>query len=1466
MTQPADICRLDYLVGTMATAYKGVITSLVLKDFCITEKDGTVWLRGTIIARPEGQYFACLMHEGSELQRVPLNNGFFEIETESGPVNKARNLQIDIIQGGRHIGTFLLKREKQDEFFFSALELSDDLKDLHLARLTWGIGDKPGLYKKAEDLISLLLSSKRDWKALSENINSFSRDLFWSNRETYYQCFDIFVRYSLNAIGSSSDDALNKQTQNFISLLQLPLEKEEDLGQLSKAVSTWQQAVGDSPVDLSNALNSSKQLISRLRQRLPEVDITLLLKRILASLETRLGKVPYISTTVLDRLKQFGATEDIDRLMLFSDTKKKELLETLSEARALLQRNAQGEAAEMLLDMQAEIFDDVELVNALFDTVNKGLSPVSAGPLLSLLLETVSSLRGLSWGAQNKLPLNMAGTIRRLSGLGMTGPVMELITRIGSEYPSMRDSVLLDNGVGEAIVATGDDNLISLYADILRSLIVSAPKVSRFSTETWAEIVDPLHLERLMKLLHIIGLDSRRFSGVLLHLTCNLFITGVFIPDDKIFQRDVSAYLNTGAIRDNFLANYILLQRLPVYFNEIGATGRLRDYSTEIDSWGNDAVLYFLRKQTHVNASNFNVQLIEQIIKAWLYSDPELLRGWVPDEVIEKTDRRLITAYSEGLRPLLEACEALYEGGPIFDRIPEISEEEVKKHLSGLKLSEEIKRKIMLICMIYREVRIKYSPFGLTPEGAESAEDADPGTALARLVERCKGLKEIVVAPEKTEARESLYYKRHIAFGIPSVMGSYHEPKFDALGEMYRTEEAIRNLLEGLATRTEAGTPDISKKDLIKWISCLGPVNELFGLHDNDNFQIDEVLAILSANELRFSQIIDLLRIWQKELVSMVESCYRMFQGPLTQVLKAFPSDELPDHLKGLSKETGDLIDKAANVLLRDIISSITGFTELDRLLGSLIEALKRFALKDDQTLSLTDDVLHARACYFSGELTDTEVIRLSPYLGSKAKHLLYLGNAGLPVPAFSVLSAQHTFSGEVFSKGKGLDFCLTEAVRHIELKTGRLFGGPDNPLFLSVRSGSYISMPGILSTVLYCGMNKETLAGLISITGDPLLGWDSYRRFIEHYATIVFDLETEFFDGVAAQVIASGRQDKLDEHDTRKIVYAYISELEKKGLQIPSDVYEQLRMSVQAIFLTWQKKRAVQFRNAMGVSDYWGTSVTLVEMLYANSRGSGASVFFTRTPFSLERGIYGETKEEATGDDLVEGKMRNRPISRDQTATGLKSLEESDPDLFFKHKTMAELIEKAMRGLPQEVESTYIREKSNERSIYILQTKRMEVHHGLTMRFDDICMMAPRIMGRGVGVYGGALSGVAAFSAELERLKRLRQESNRPVILLRSTASTDDVSLMTAIDGIITSSGGPTSHAAILTQKFSLTAVVGCSDMIIDEADGVLYARFGDHTIHEGDEISIDGSAGLVYLGSCLFTVQQKNLLTEND
>ncbi len=281
------------------------------------------------------------------------------------------------------------------------------------------------------------------------------------------------------------------------------------------------------------------------------------------------------------------------------------------------------------------------------------------------------------------------------------------------------------------------------------------------------------------------------------------------------------------------------------------------------------------------------------------------------------------------------------------------------------------------------------------------------------------------------------------------------------------------------------------------------------------------------------------------------------------------------------------------------------------------------------------------------------------------------------------------------------------------------------------------------------------------------------------------------------------------------------------------------------------------------------------MKMVYGNRAGSGTSVFFTRNPFTGEKGIYGETRERATGEDLVHGKQRNRPLAKSlketkapsfagdvgeknggyQKAQGLnESLEETDPELFALHQKLAREIEEAMGGLPQEVEVTYTTEEDGARRISVLQTRRMELIAGTAAAFDEICRMEAQIIGRGLAAHGGARSGVVSFAKTPEEILQLRKESGMPVILLRTTANTDDVSLMPVIGGIVTASGGVTSHAAVLAGKFGVDAVVACRDMTIGtDEKGESVARIGEAVLREGSFISIDGAAGLVFSGLCL-------------
>jgi pyruvate,orthophosphate dikinase len=1457
MSGTVDICRLDYLVGTLATAYHGLITSLVMKDFCMIETDGSTLVKGTILSMPPGDYDARLMHEGKELARSVLKEGYFELEAASGPIAQANNLQVDIVQNGRHIGTYLLKKEITGGFFESALELAQDIQDINFKSLTAPLEARVGLFRRAERLISEVLSTKKYWDILSEEINGFSEDLFWYDREIYSRWYGLLARYSRASAERAGVAAQDRALSNFLALLELPLEKEIDPKRLRFFVDTWLRELTESSLPLFLGAGRAAKALSTIRKKFPDADIGAALSLLLSSLKKRTAETPALPENILSALKDVLPAEDLALLSRYGQKNREQSLQDIDGDELLIARREYAAVLEKLGDRGSRLPEGTKMAELFLDIIERNITRETAPGLARAFVELYSIVAAAFQGAYDNVTAAASRIVRKFISLGMSAVNETLFAALQKGADIVRESILLNPETSTAVLNTGDASLIAQYTSILKQILIPAPRATGFSHQTWAEVVNPLHLDRLSKFLAILRHD-KDLTDVLIHVICNLFVGGVFIPDDKLFQREVSSYLNAPALRNDFLLNYLLLKNLPVYFNEVGATGRIRDDTTEIDSWGNDTVLYFLRKQVHANASNYNIRLLEAVISSWVYNDPALLRGSVPADVVRDLDAGLMAQYSAVIRPLFETLGILDNEGPHFDRLLRVAENDLRLRSEGIQGSDEARSKVFLLCRIYRGVEGKYSFV------AGESEKRDVPSALDELVNTVRDLKQKVLSPEKTEPQESLFFKRHIAFGIPSVLGTYHEPKFDALGDLFRREARIRALLEDMISKIAEKGGDFSFNDLKKWLLCLADVNRLLNAYGLGNFQADELVMIFKTNRLRLSQIVDMLRMWQRELTWMVGSFHRTFNDPLIEILKAFPLDELPDRLKNLDPARGDFVHKAADIIMRDMVNSIVGFAELDRILNGLIAVVKsRLGSGHDDEVS-GGDVAENDADYLMlDELSDDDAMRRAPMIGGKAKNLFYVRNYGLPVPQGAVFSARHTGDHEKYVGGEAFRSMLEEAVAKIEQRTGTVFGDGKKPLFLSVRSGSYISMPGILSSILYCGMNRETVAALIETSGNERLGWDSYRRFIEHYADVVYSLDNKIFEAIIGASMKSrgvAHREELNSADLEKIVGLYIKELSQQGHTVPGDVYEQLGQSIRAIYRSWYAERALQFRRAMGVSKHWGTAVAIMQMIYGNAEGSGASVFFTRKLPSLERGIYGETREGATGDDLVSGKLLNRPLGREQNEPGQRSLEEIDPELFRMHEELAVKIEKALRGLPQEVEATYTRGPGGTRTIYVLQTRRMESHRGFTKMFQDVCRMESNIIGRGVGVHGGALSGIATFSSSLDRIRQLQRENGQPVILLRETASTDDVSLMPEINGIITAAGGATSHAAILAQKFGVTAVVGCSDMIIETGrERESSARIGPYKITEGTAISIDGSTGLVYSGICAFTEERE-------
>jgi pyruvate,orthophosphate dikinase len=1455
MSPPVDICSLDYLTGTLATAYKGMITSLVARDFCMTEEEDVVTIKGTILAMPRGVYRAALISDGRELASAAIEAGFFVLDVDSKAVHGAGRLQMDIVQNGRHIGTFLLKRRGSDQFFSSAFEISGKLGSSDLKLLTAYVRDKPGLLKRAEEIIAHILSTKKDWRAFSEQINTFAKDLFWHTDEGFHRCYSILVRYAVAAGEKGGSSLHDKMIANVFYLAELPLEQVEDQRTRCSLLQAWLGELKNTSACLACNFVQARRAVREIIARCPGLDPSPVLRPLISSLREIAERVPAIPAAALEGLRFVLPPAEFETITGFGAGARRKVLEQIDAAEALIDVKSFDEFFTVLGDADSALSDDALMSDAFFSAAQRHLSPESAAYCADAVSAFLRIFEELSEDGRRQAAAGIALFLKRLIALGLTKTCESFIAKIDRMSFAKREDILLNVDIASAVLHAGGESLMRSYCQALTKVVVPPPGISGFSGETWAEIAHPLHIVRLSRFLDIIGLDSGKFKELVIHLICNLRAGGVFIPDDRLFQRNISVYLGSVKPGRSYLLDYMLLKMLPVYFNEVGATGRIRDYSTEIDSWGNDPVLYFLRKQVHVNASNNNIRLVQRIISAWVADEPAGLREAVPQDVFDRIDPALLKSCSAAVRPFLQSVGALDETGLHFEGLIGIPEKELRENADALDAPGEIRSKIFCLCRLYQELIRKYAFASNDPE-------PDIFPRLDEISGRLKALETIILSREQTRPIESFYFKRHIAFGIPSVMGSYHEPRFDAFSETLRLEERARVFLERMIQEIR-GKERFAADDTGRWLEVLRFVNDLFRLHELGNFTVEELMTILEAGDLRISQVNDMLGIWQKELTWMMELLWRMFYRPLTNVLEIMRAEELPERLKALGAGPS-FVDKAADVIMQDLASSIAGFAEADRLLAALMGLLVSCinTAGDREFLSAVVRK-EEKEFYVMDELTDNDAAGLAPLIGGKAKNLVYLRNHGLSVPPGVVFSSAMTTGYDEYTSSARFRESLQGAVGEIEKRTGTVFGDGKNPLFVSVRSGSFVSMPGILSSVLYCGMNEDTLKGMIESTGNPRLGWDSYRRFIEHYGTVVHGLEAGVFDKVIRRFMAEKKIGKMEELDAAmlgNVARLHLKELSSRGLDIPDDVYEQLARSVRAIYASWHGKKASLFRKAMRVSAKWGTAVTVMQMVYGNDRGCGASVFFTRNPFSMERDIYGETNGGVTGADIVSGGQISMPLSRSQSADRV-SLEDSDPELYSMHQDLGRMIENAMGGLPQEVEATYTKTPDGRRLIYALQSRRMEFHRGFRQRFDDVCRMESNIVGRGAGVHGGALSGVVTFKTSPAAVKKLKDGAAVPVILLRPMASTDDVSLMPLIDGILTKAGGVASHAAVLAQKFDLTAVVGCSDLEFrTDENGNPYAAIGAYAVNEGSFLSMDGSTGLVYSGLCVFTVPEKD------
>ena len=486
--------------------------------------------------------------------------------------------------------------------------------------------------------------------------------------------------------------------------------------------------------------------------------------------------------------------------------------------------------------------------------------------------------------------------------------------------------------------------------------------------------------------------------------------------------------------------------------------------------------------------------------------------------------------------------------------------------------------------------------------------------------------------------------------------------------------------------------------------------------------------------------------------------------------------------------------------------------------------------------------------------------------LGGKGANLCRMAQSGLPVPPGFILTTE--VCREYMKNPAVMDTVwgdVKNAVAQLERETGRGFNDPQNPLLVSVRSGAPISMPGMMETILNLGLNDQTVLGLAESSGTRRFAFDSYRRFIQMFANVVDGVDITLFENalVACRYSSGVEQDyQIPGIALGKLVMDYKSIYrDATGRDFPSDPWEQLRLAIEAVFKSWNIPRAVTYRKINKIDDSLGTAVNVISMIFGNlGDDCGTGVCFTRNPSTGENKLYGEFLINAQGEDVVAGIRTPMPISQLETAM---------PDIYKELCRLTKQLENAYHDM-QDIEFTIERGK-----LFLLQTRAGKrtaaaavkiamdmVNEGLIDKKTAVTRVSPEqveqllhrqvdkdspqdVIVSGLPASPGAGAGMLVFSAD-EAEEWARQ--GKAVILCRPETSPDDIHGLFAANGVVTSRGGMTSHAAVVARGMGKPAVCGCEEATIDLNAETLTSR--GRTFRKGDTITVDGSSGRVLAG----------------
>ncbi|MGE5585334.1 MAG: pyruvate, phosphate dikinase [Bacillota bacterium] len=487
--------------------------------------------------------------------------------------------------------------------------------------------------------------------------------------------------------------------------------------------------------------------------------------------------------------------------------------------------------------------------------------------------------------------------------------------------------------------------------------------------------------------------------------------------------------------------------------------------------------------------------------------------------------------------------------------------------------------------------------------------------------------------------------------------------------------------------------------------------------------------------------------------------------------------------------------------------------------------------------------------------------------LGGKGANIAEMTNLGIPVPpGFTITTEVCSFYYEKDRQyPPELDEQVKENLAKLEKTMGLKLGDAERPLLVSVRSGARVSMPGMMDTVLNLGLNDKTVQGLIRLTGNERFAYDAYRRFVQMFGNVVLGVSHDDFEEILEakkKALGVHLDTELDAAALKDIVKAFKARIrEKKGIDFPEDPMKQLEMARDAVFGSWNNPRAITYRKIHNIPGDWGTAVNVQAMVFGNmGENSGTGVAFTRDPSTGEKKYYGDYLKNAQGEDVVAGIRTPKPIAE---------LEQDMPEVYKQLTGIFDKLEQHYRDM-QDVEFTI-----QEGKLFMLQTRAGKrtaaaavkiavdmVREGLIKKEEAIMRVEPaqldmllhkmidpkakvHVIATGVAASPGAAVGAVVFTADDAAE---RGAAGEKVILVRKETSPDDIHGMAASQGILTSRGGKTSHAAVVARGMGTPAVTGCEAITVDEASRSF--RVGNVVVKEGDVVTLDGTQGRVILG----------------